>query len=299
MFMTRRLKIMPGPRLADRTSLGLGGRAIAELVVGDPLALDGLPGVLEKLGGAPVALGAGSNIIAADEDLPLVLVRLEKREEVRVLHAEGEVLFLRVDGALPLPAALSDLAVLGASGLEGLAGIPGSVGGAVAMNAGSFGAAMGDVLEDVTIFSFAKGLLELSRGSLDLGYRHLRVKGESGGFLVTGATLRLRRDAPERIRAAMKRRLAAKRASQPVTARSAGCVYKNPSPDMPAGRLLDEAGFKGRRLGGMAFSDLHANFLINEGGGSFAAAGELMAEAERAVRERYGLSLEKEVVVWA
>ena len=86
-----------------------------------------------------------------------------------------------------------------------------------------------------------------------------------------------------------------KKSKQPVTAWSAGCVFKNPTPEMSAGRLLDEAGFKGRQLGGMAFSTLHANFLINEGKGSATAALALLQEARQAVRQRFGIELEPEV----
>jgi UDP-N-acetylmuramate dehydrogenase len=92
--------------------------------------------------------------------------------------------------------------------------------------------------------------------------------------------------------------MARKKASQPVTAASAGCVFKNPAPETPAGRLLEAAGFKGKRLGGMAFSGMHANFLVNEGEGASADALELMEMAKRAVYEQTGIMLEPEVRLW-
>lgn len=296
--MTNRLSIQRGPRLAERTSIGLGGCALAEVLVRDVVALDGLAEVLDGLGGEAVVLGAGSNIMAADYDLPLVLLRRDGSDAPQVLSEDGEFVFVRADGAYPLPALLGKLAGMGASGLEGLAGIPGSVGGAIAMNAGSFGSTMGDALDSVTVYSRDRGLLELSRDVLELDYRHMDVKDEQGLFFVTGTTLKLRKAEPDAIRAVMKENIAKKKASQPVTARSAGCVYKNPSPDMPAGRLLDEAGMKGRMIGGMAFSTLHANFMVNLGGGTFAAASELMHEAEEAVKRQFGISLEREVLLW-
>ena len=88
-----------------------------------------------------------------------------------------------------------------------------------------------------------------------------------------------------------------KKSTQPVLAWSAGCAFKNPSPELPAGKLLDEAGFRGKRLGGMAFSPMHANFLVNEGKGSASAACELLAQAQEAVQRRNGIGLHLEIQV--
>lgn len=303
MNISRHLEIRRGPRLADRTSMRLGGFALAEVLVRDVAGLDELPGVLDKLGGRAVVIGAGTNIIAADHDLPLALVRLHGRSQPERLREEDGAIFVRVCGEYPLPALLGRLAGFGASGLEGLAGIPGSVGGAAAMNAGSFCAVFGNALENLTVYVRGSGLMDLGRDALELGYRRMAIKGHDaerdGAFLVTDVTLRLHREDPEAIWAAMKECTARKKSSQPVNARSAGCVYKNPMPDMPAGRLLEEAGMKGKRKGGMAFSELHANFLVNEGHGSFAAAMDLMEEAEMRVKARFGVTLEREVLIWA
>lgn len=303
MTTSRHLEIRRGPRLADRTSMRLGGFALAEVLVRNISGLDALPGVLDELGGRAVVIGAGTNIIAADHDLPLVLVRLHARSQPERVREEGGRIFVRACGEYPLPALLSRLAGFGASGLEGLAGVPGSVGGATAMNAGSFGAVFGNALDRLTVYVRGKGLLDLGRDALELGYRHMAVKGHDaerdGGFLVTDVLLRLHKDDPEAVWTAMKEYMARKKSSQPVSARSAGCVYRNPSPSMPAGRLLEEAGMKGKRKGGMAFSELHANFLVNEGHGSFAAAMDLMEEAEMCVKARFGVTLEREVLIWA
>ena len=96
----------------------------------------------------------------------------------------------------------------------------------------------------------------------------------------------------------MAETIAKKRAGQPITARSAGCVFKNPSPEQPAGRLLEEAGMRGKGLGGMRFSEVHANFLVNEGKGTFAEAEALIGMAQAAVLKHSGLSLELEVRIW-
>ena len=113
--------------------------------------------------------------------------------------------------------------------------------------------------------------------------------------MVVEATFGLTGAARDGISNRMRHNFFEKKSKQPVTAWSAGCVFKNPAPNMPAGKLLELAGYKGKKLGGMAFSTLHANFLINEGRGSADAALTLLHEAREAVRQRFGLALEPEV----
>jgi UDP-N-acetylmuramate dehydrogenase len=202
-----------------------------------------------------------------------------------------------------LPVLLGKLAASGLSGLEGLAGIPGSVGGAIAGNAGSFGHAMGDALESVTVYTPDGGRHTAAREQLEPGYRHMGFSATgrpspASWLMVVSAILRLKRTRPESIRAAMRGHMARKKSTQPVREKSAGCVFKNPDPALPAGKLLDEAGFRGKRLGGMLFSRLHANFLVNDGSGSADAAFDLIDMAREAVRERRGIALELEAKIW-
>jgi UDP-N-acetylmuramate dehydrogenase len=292
------LQIADSPSLAQRTTLRLGGRAIAEVRVRDPAALERLADLLSRLGGRCGVLGQGSDIIAADGDLPLVLVRLAAPEEARLVENRGKSALLRVNAGMRLPALLARAAALGLAGLEGLCGIPGSVGGALAVNAGSFGVEFGSLTRSVGLFSPLWGMVERGAHDFAFGYRSCELRGHSGDFVIHAVTLELAWDDSQAIRARMREIFARKRRSQPVTAHSAGCVFKNPAPDMPAGRLLDEAGLRGMRLGGMAFSPAHANFLVNEGGGTFAQAMELIERARARVRERCGLELELEVRIW-
>ena len=121
------------------------------------------------------------------------------------------------------------------------------------------------------------------------------MDGRKNGFLVLEAIFDLTKTDRDGISKLMHRNICEKKSKQPVTAWSAGCVFKNPAPDKPAGILLDRAGFRGRRLGGMAFSTMHANFLINEGNGSASAAFELIESARQGVLEQFGITLETEV----
>ena len=288
------MREMPAPFLAPRTTLRIGGTAIAELVLERREDLDLLPDRLRALGGKPLVLGAGSNILAHDGDLPLVLIRPFFNDGPQIVGEHDGRILVRAGAGVPMARLLRFCAVNGLSGLEGLVGIPGSVGGAVAMNAGSHGAETCKNIYNIQAFVDST-IQRISADALQYGYRTLRINGKKNDFIVLEATFGLTVGERDGICNCMRHNFFKKKSKQPVTAWSAGCVFKNPSPEMTAGRLLDEAGFKGRKLGGMAFSSLHANFLINEGKGSATAALALLQEAKEAVRQRFGIELEPEV----
>lgn len=291
------LKVVNGPSLAERTTLKLGGSALAEVRIGSESALDELPGKLEELGGKPLALGWGSNILAADGELPVVLLKVPDAGKPEVVFESGEEVVVRTGAGMRLPKLLSWCAKRGLSGMEGLSGIPGGVGGAVAMNAGSFGHDVRQVLERVLLFSPCCGLRWVGREDVSMGYRHFAPRTDDAYFLVLGAELRLRSATPEEVKEAMNEAMSKKKAGQPISAATAGCVFKNPVGAAPAGKLLDDAGFKGKRLGSMAFSEMHANFLVNLGGGTSAEAFELIGTAQEEVAAKFGVDLELEVKV--
>lgn len=291
----------PGPFLRQRTTLRLGGQTRAEVVVGAEEDLLELPGLLKKLDAAPLILGRGSNILAMDEDLPLALVSVDFGTAPAVIEDRGAEKLVSVGANQPLPGFLAWCAQNGLAGLEGLAGIPGSVGGAVAMNAGSYGCETGDCLSAVRVFSPEKGLDWLPRSEISLVYRHFAPCPEGGKapdwFVIAEARFLLPCGEPSAIKAAMRENLRKKAATQPISAASAGCVFKNPAPGISAGKLLDEAGFKGKRCGDMMLSGMHANFLINAGNGSSSQAMELLSEAIKIVHDKFGYKLEYEVKV--
>ena len=299
------LRISKAPSLAELTTIRLGGEALARVRVEDETGLAALPQMLSRLGGRPVMLGQGSNILAAGGQLPLVLVELGNGfawRDIRILESTPQGTLAEVSAAWPLPLCLNRFADQGLGGLSGLMGIPGRVGGAVAMNAGSFGQEIKDRLHSVRLFSPALGFVTLEAEKLDLGYRHFGIPsldgaGSSAWFILVSAVFNCPRQEPEAIRAHMRSCLARKRLTQPLSERSAGCVFKNP-PEAPAGKLLEACGMKGRARGGMSFSGMHANFLINNGTGRPEEALELIEEARSAVRAATGLVLDLEVLLW-
>lgn len=282
------------PLLSERTSIRLGGRAIAELCLESENDVFLLEERRKQLGGRLYFLGAGTNILAADGDLPVILVRYAEAGEPEIVGEDGGKVFVRAGAAVPLPRLLRFCAARGLSGLEGLVGIPGSVGGAVAMNAGSFGCEVGPHLASVRFYDGAQ-IRDAAGAQLSYGYRHMRMPGGVADYLVLSGTFSLTRKAKDDISLLMRHKFFEKKSKQPVTAWSAGCVYKNPAPDRSAGKLLDAAGFRGKSLGGMMFSPLHANFLVNTGKGSAPAAFDLMRMAEEEVKRRFSIALEPEV----
>jgi UDP-N-acetylmuramate dehydrogenase len=166
------------------------------------------------------------------------------------------------------------------------------------MNAGSYGVSIGERVHSVEIFSPLLGLRELPATDFTFSYRSCRLRDHEGWYLITGVTLAMTKGERALIRERMREVYAKKRAGQPVTARSAGCVFKNPAPQDPAGRLLEQAGLKGMSRGGMRFSTVHANFLVNEGVGSSEQALELIELAKDRVYQESGHRLETEVRLW-
>ncbi|WP_027184276.1 UDP-N-acetylmuramate dehydrogenase [Desulfovibrio inopinatus] len=288
------LRELPEPVLAERTTLRLGGRALAELVVDEPADFDALPGALSRLGATPYVFGWGSNILAKDGELPLVLVRFGKAAGPTVVAETDDTITIDVDAGLRLPVLLTWLAKNGLWGLSGLAGVPGTVGGAVAMNAGSFGCQIKDVLESVVMWSEETGLVRYASDDIDMGYRFFKPRRMTGFSLVASARLKFVRKPATMVRDAMTMAMDNKRKTQPLDTHSAGCVFKNPEGDS-AGRLLDVAGFRGKNHGDMAFSDKHANFLVNKGNGTAAQAMELIEMAQNTVLDQFGVALHMEV----
>lgn len=299
--MANGLTILAGkdaPRMAERTTLRLGGSVMGEASFTDPAAATALPDIAGKLGGTLACLGAGSNILAGEGPLALVLVRNAMPPDVSVLENEGKMAILRANASVKLPVLLAWAAKLGLAGLEGLSGIPGTVGGAVAMNAGSYGQCVADTLTALEIVTGTGEVRRFGRDDIEFAYRSMRLPRAEGWWMVTAAEFRLAKDAPGAVMARGREAMEKKKAGQPVTAASAGCVFKNPSPENPAGKLLEAAGFRGKRLGGMVFSSVHANFLVNEGKGTSGQALELMEMAKQAVLAKSGVTLEPEVKIW-
>ena len=281
-----------GRRFAELTSLRVGG-AIDWVL--SPETEDQAAAIVNEMDKAGIGwrpLGSGSNILADDGDHHYVVLSL--KELKGELEFDGER--VSVSAGFSLPRLCIEVARQGLSGIEGLGGIPGTVGGAVWMNAGAYGHEIGTVTETVRVAR--DGLVkEISGTEVQWNYRHTSFRE---GELLLGATLRLMPDDPERIRARMEDAKSRRMATQPHGSRSAGCFFKNPPASaVGTGKMIDEMGMKGARKGSAVVSPVHANFIVTEGEGARAEDALALAEEVRErVRREHGIELEYEVELW-
>jgi UDP-N-acetylmuramate dehydrogenase len=281
-----------GKRFAELTSLRVGG-AIDWVIAPD--TEEQAAAIVYELDQAGIGwrpLGSGSNVLADDGDHHYVVLNLSNMKgEVRI---EGEL--VSVSAGYSLPRLCIDVARGGLAGIEGLGGIPGTVGGALWMNAGAYGHEIGTVTETVRVAREGK-VVEVPGNSIQWNYRHTSFQD---GELLLGATLRLQKDDPERIKARMDEVKSKRLATQPHGSRSAGCFFKNPpASTVGTGKIIDDMGMKGERRGSAVVSPVHANFIVTEGENARAEDALALAEEirERVKREQ-GIELEYEVELW-
>jgi UDP-N-acetylmuramate dehydrogenase len=278
--------------LAPLTTWKIGGPARYLAVPRDLEEVYALMGLAYNRGWPLFFLGRGSNVLIADEGLPGLTLHLAKG--LQKLERRGPTLRAGAGVALPRLARLT--AALGFSGFEFLAGIPGTVGGAVRLNAGAEGENMAGVLRRVWVATPRLQLLEFQAGELALGYRSSLLLSFPH-WLVVEAEFALETPAPpEAVEERMRRLLGARKARFPANPRSCGSVFKNPPQGPAAGALIDQAGFKARRRGDAQVSSKHANFILNQGHATAAQVQALIHDIQETVWKTRGVILEREVV---
>jgi UDP-N-acetylmuramate dehydrogenase len=281
-----------GRRFAELTSLRVGG-AIDWVI--SPVTEEQAAATVFELDQAGIAwraLGSGSNVLADDADHHYVVVSLkELKGEARF---DGER--VSVSAGYSLPRLCIDAGRRGLAGIEGLGGIPGTVGGALWMNAGAYGHEIGNVTETVRVARQGR-VVEVPGREVKWDYRHTSFRE---GELLLGATLHLLPDDPEKIGARMLEAKNRRMATQPHGSRSAGCFFKNPPGSaIGTGKMIDEMGMKGERRGGAIVSPVHANFIVTEGENAKASdAINLAEEIRERIRREKGIELEYEVELW-
>jgi UDP-N-acetylmuramate dehydrogenase len=288
--------------LRERTWYGLGGAARWFLTPRDE---DELATVLRRCSEHGIrwrVLGRGANVLIRDHGFDGAVIHLAGpawetvRYEPPTVPADSGVERCLVHAAagVDFPRLVRDTIERGLVGLENLAGIPGTVGGAVRMNAGGRHGCLAQYLREARLAAPDGQVRVCPLAELDFGYRSSSVEG----CIVTAATFELatgdRAAALERFRRIWNDKYAAQ---PPLSARSAGCVFKNP-PGQPAGKLIDQAGLKGRRCGGAEISSRHANFILAHPGATAQDVLDLITLARERVRDTAGVELELEVEVW-
>jgi UDP-N-acetylmuramate dehydrogenase len=289
--LRERLLVHEGAALGPLTTLGVGGPA--PFVIEPRTRQELMLAVRElRAAGLPFRLlGHGSNLLVRDEGVPDVV--LHTRQMTGIWH-HGEVEHaLRVEAGASLARLVSVCQQQGLAGVEALVGIPGTLGGAVAGNAGGRHGAIGDVLAAVTLLDERGEAHEQPCTPAQFGYRNSPFKGR----VVLDAVLQLRPDAPAAVQERVSRILHDKRESQPLAARSAGCMFRNPA-GASSGQLIERAGCMGLAVGPARVSGRHANFVLNEGGARAADVLALLERVRCAVRASSGHELQLEVEVW-
>ena len=235
-------------------------------------------------------IGAGSNILAVDQGVCGVVVCLNS-SSFTAISKVGR--FCLVGAGVLLPALISYCTQQGLSGAEFLCGIPGTLGGAIAGNAGTKDKSIGDLVEFVIVMDYNGNIRKQSAADLDFTYRNSNLKN----CVVLQACLKLVKKDKTIIRANIARYALARRMSQGKGWLSAGCCFKNPSGDS-AGRLIDACGLKGSRRGQAIISNSHANFILNDGRATASDVLALIRRIKRSVKKRFGISLELEIKIW-
>jgi len=279
-----------GASLAEHTSLGIGGTTDL-LLIRRRSSLPELVRVLDDAKYPHRFLGGGTNVLIVDGELPWVVLHLVKPEpEVRL---EGNFAF--VDAAADLGRMVTFCAKHDLGGMEGLIGVPGTVGGALRMNAGAYGTQIGSYVREVELYRAATRSLETLKGDqISFEYRHTSFAPDD---IMLSVKLELPSKPYREILSGIRICNEKRRSSQPLNQKSAGCIFKNP-PGASAGRMIDELGLKGTHVGDACVSDRHANFFVNAGHASASDMLSLIAEVRERVQKTYGVALEEEVIIW-
>src|SRR6202521_3266861 len=274
------VELQQGIALSELTSLGIGGTT-------DLLRIkkhESLPDLLNLLDANHIPhkfLGGGSNLLVGDGELPWVVLQLVPPEPAIVL--EGKL--AHVDAAADLGRTVTYCAKHDLGGMEGLIGVPGTVGGALRMNAGAYGMQIGTYVREVKLYRAAERKIEILRGhQISFEYRHTSFAPDD---MMLAVTLELPSKPFKEILQGIRICNEKRRSSQPLGQKSAGCIFKNP-PGASAGRMIDELGLKGHSVGHARVSDRHANFFVNTGKASAGDMLTLIADVRERVREAYG-----------
>jgi UDP-N-acetylmuramate dehydrogenase len=276
--------------MAPHTSLGVGGSVAVFVVAHTPEAVCAAMGAAHRLALPILAVGRGTNLLVRDGGYQGLILHVGRALSAITLDGCR----LMAQAGATLAEACEAAASAGLSGLEFAAGVPGSVGGAAAMNAGTSGGQMADVIETIDVVHEDGTLGHCERGRLDFAYRHSCLRDQQ--CVAVSVTFHLTPADPASIRQAMFEAIANRCRKQPLSLSSCGSVFKRPPKDF-AGRLLEAAGVKGLRIGGARFSTKHANFIVNEGDATAQDVVDLIETAKRRVYEVCGVRLEEEVCI--
>jgi len=276
--------------LGEGTWLKVGGSA--KLLI-EPTSIEELQSVVKAAAADEVPLsmlGSGSNILVRDEGVSGAVLKLS-HDAFHTITIDGET--IRAAGGALLSAVISQSVAAGLAGIEELVGIPGTIGGAAKGNAGGRHADIGEFITEVTVMTATGEVFTRSGDALSFEYRNSSINE----LVVLEVVLQLKTGQPEEIAERMRTTWITKKATQPLSFQSAGCIFKNPR-GMSAGALIEKAGLKGTKLGEAEVSDRHANFIVTNDGATATDVLKLIEVIRKQVHEAHGVELELEIKVW-
>ncbi|MDQ7797974.1 MAG: UDP-N-acetylmuramate dehydrogenase [Candidatus Edwardsbacteria bacterium] len=273
--------------MSRHTSFRIGGPADLLVVPADEADLQNLLAGIYRSGVPCLVLGNGTNLLVLDGGIRGVVIKMT----AGFRQAERKENTLKVGAGYALPRLVEGSAEMSLAGLEWGVGIPGSVGGALVMNAGAYGGQMSDIVKKVWGCTRSGDRLTLRAGQINFGYRHSEYPE---GYVITGAELEMLEGRKNRIKSAMKQWMEKRQRNQPLSLPSAGCIFKNPVNDS-ARRLIGVAGLRGRKIGGAKVSSKHANFIVNHGGARASDVLKLIEIIRERTYKTIGVELTPEV----
>jgi UDP-N-acetylmuramate dehydrogenase len=248
-----------------------------------------------------LVVGRGSNLLVKDEGLEGVVILLrgpladmaKEKTDLSVPNTEEYNMTIHAGAGLPIADLLVHCRDAGYGGLEFLAGIPGTVGGAVAMNAGAFGREIGDRVKEIRVITAGGQIVVRNRSQLKFSYRALHMEKKS---VIIGVCLIIDPEEANTVSKTIAGYLKKRKESQPMGYPSAGSVFKNPPNDY-AGRIIEHAGLKGKKIGGAMISEKHANYIVNTGDATAKDILELLSLVQEKVKKENGIKLEPEIKI--
>ena len=277
-------KIIKNPKMSEYTTYKVGGKALAVVYPDNTDKLIKLLDYLHKENIKYKILGNGSNLIFSDDTYEGVIIKLDEFNNLEIKNN-----IVTVGAGYNLIKLSLKVARLGLAGLEFASGIPGTVGGAVYMNAGAYKSDMGYVVREVKVLTPDLKIKTLYNKDINFHYRSSFLQ-ENPGFICLEAKIVLRKGDPDAILEVIKERKQRRIITQPLEYPSAGSVFRNPSNDF-AGRLIEELGYKGKHIGGAYVSEKHANFIINKDNAKASDIRKLITEIKEKVKEKYNIDL--------
>jgi UDP-N-acetylmuramate dehydrogenase len=277
--------------LAPHVWFRLGGPAA---FLARPTNLDELLGLLQRCRDEELPfkiLGGGSNVLVRDEGIKALIIHLESPAFADVAIRDHVV---EAGAAVPLTALISQSARAGLGGLESLTGIPGTVGGALRGNAGDRQVAIGQSVRRATVIDAADEVQIRDRDDLNFAERGSSLDEP----VILSAEFELEPEDPEAVVRRMRRIWIIKKENQPYGYQSSGCIFKNPSPDVTAGTLIDQVGMRGARHGGAEVSERHPNFIVAQLGATATEVLHLIDQVRQRVWHRFGYELELQIQIW-